>query len=110
MFRARTPVAIYDKTRAVSRIDVTEARALTSLEVFVNVRHTWVGDLVITLEHDGWQRVLMKHELGGQRDLVRTFQIPEVQGLQLRGRWDLVITDDAGGDQGTLDGWQLIAH
>ena len=108
--RADTPVNIYDLTDAKSPLDVTDTRAITALEVFVDIQHTYIGDLHIWLEKDGAVFHLATRAGGDQDDLVKTFFVTDLQGVTLAGRWTLHVEDQAKVDTGTLRRWELVAR
>ena len=107
---ANTPVNIYDHTDAKSPLDVTDTRAITGLEVFVDIQHTFIGDLYIWLEKDGRVFPLAKNTGGSQDDLVKTFSVTDLQGVTLAGRWTLHVEDQAKADTGTLRRWELVVR
>ncbi len=106
--------------------------ALTSVELFLAVRHTFAGDLDITLRSPNGQSRDICSDNGGTGLDVLTFFVdggtavttanfyppwtntagPEVAmgtmgGTVIAGNWILEIADDAGGDTGSLIGWGL---
>ncbi|HUS32415.1 MAG TPA: proprotein convertase P-domain-containing protein [Kofleriaceae bacterium] len=109
-FEASTQVNVLDNTVAKSAMSVTESRTLSELEVFVDIQHTYVGDLVVSLQHGSQTYVLQNRSGGGQDNLVKTFAVPQAAGQQLKGTWTLVVEDTADQDTGKLRRWQLIAQ
>jgi extracellular elastinolytic metalloproteinase len=94
---------IFDRTGAIGEIAVD-----------VDIRHTYRGDLRVTLlAPDGRQVTLHDRQGAGADDLVRTFTAAGVPGLgQLagapaRGTWRLIVADLAKRDIGTLRRWAL---
>jgi subtilisin-like proprotein convertase family protein len=54
--------AVFDPHRAIpdgdpagitSTLTLTESRIVVDLDVYLEINHTWIGDLVVTLTHDG---------------------------------------------------------
>jgi hypothetical protein len=105
-----TPVSILDHTDAQSAITVTDTRSIASLEVFVDIQHTYIGDLIVTLEHDGKKFVLASKAGGSAKNLVKTFSVPAAVGTSLGGKWVLHVEDVADQDTGQLRRWDLIAR
>lgn len=83
-------------------IDV--AGTITQASVEVNIRHTWRGDLSITLVHpDGSRHELFAQNGGDSNDDVReTFEVPQLFGKSARGSYKLIVTDHAGSDIGEV--------
>jgi subtilisin family serine protease len=85
------------------------------LDVSVEIRHTWRGDLRVTLEApDGATAVLADRAGGSGDDLVRTYRseaepelFSDLLGRSAQGDWRLVVEDLAGLDVGTLVRWGL---
>lgn len=95
---------------AVSVIDVPDRIEISKLSVEVNLSHTYVGDLVLTLEHAGVQVYLWNREGGSDDDLVRTFDLSELNGVDAQGEWRLSLFDQAGMDTGRLNHWALVVN
>jgi hypothetical protein len=110
VFHAATPVNILDLTTARSAMTITQSRPITSLEVYVQIKHTYIGDLVVSLEKDGASFLLSKNAGGGADDMIKTFRITQPQGVALAGKWTLVIQDTAQQDTGKLERWDLIVR
>jgi primary-amine oxidase len=52
-FCSLTPVAIPDNGAVSTQLAVPEASSISDLDVSLTVEHSWVGDLVFTLSHNG---------------------------------------------------------
>ncbi|RBM06616.1 S8 family peptidase [Streptomyces sp. PT12] len=107
-FTNETPVAIADNATAESAIEVSGVGTLAGgFEVEVDIAHTWVGDLTLTLvAPDGTATVLRDQTGGSQQDLAATFPL-DGTGLAADGTWTLQVTDNATLDTGTLNSWAL---
>jgi len=118
-------------------IDVTESGTISDINVGVDVAHTWVGDLMITLQHGGTVVVLWS---GGtcesNDDLVATFDdagsfvscgmpttgtiapisagggnLSDFNGQDPLGSWTLTIQDTfAAQDNGIFNNWSLTVE
>lgn len=99
------------------------------LNLAINASHTFVGDLFITLSHDGTSVVVWDNLCGGNNDLNVTFDdgapavvcgqptagtfspsnpLAPFNGQNSGGTWTLTIDDQAGLDTGFLNSWSLI--
>ncbi len=133
-FYMRTPnKPIADNTTTKDTVYVSPFAALTALEVFVALQHTYAADLDIVLRApNGTTRELSTDNGGSSTGGYRTFFIdgqnnvntagffapfshlagPEVTmgnfgGTNVHGNWILEITDDLGGLTGTILGWGI---
>lgn len=116
-------------------ITVPNMGTITDVDVFVDVTHTFDGDLEISLLADdlGLSNELTFDNCGGSNDVWAFFNdegnaavgtscvepvgiegntIPDTalsayDGSEASGEWTLSITDDAGSDTGTLNTWCL---
>lgn len=98
-------------------LDVSETRPLESLSVLVDIEHTFVGDLIVTLIPPAALKlrnvVLHDRAGGGTRNLKRVFDALVVNGLagfrgrSPAGRWTLQVNDTAFRDAGVLREWSL---
>ncbi len=115
----------------VSNTNSTETGSITSIEVSVNVTHSWIGDLVIALVHpDGtslnlWNRTCNNPQNGninvtfkdGAGTIVcgtptsGTYSpiqaLAPLLGKSKSGNWSLRLTDFYNGDTGTLNSWSI---
>jgi subtilisin-like proprotein convertase family protein len=103
------------------------------VSVCLDITHTWDGDLDLTLEAPNGAQLALSLDNGGSADnytntcftqtATQNIQtgsapftgnwIPEggpldnLVGVPVNGAWTLIITDQVGGDQGTLNTWSL---
>ncbi|MEZ4359016.1 MAG: S8 family serine peptidase [Kofleriaceae bacterium] len=107
-----TPIAIPDNnpTGIVSTTTVAEDLSITTLQVEVNITHTFIGDLLVTLVSPGGQPFVLHNRTGGGADNIhQTYTVTAAAGLSTQGAWQLTVSDRAGLDVGTLDNWRLHA-
>ncbi|HOX42542.1 MAG TPA: proprotein convertase P-domain-containing protein [Myxococcota bacterium] len=90
-----------------SSLEVTAERDVRGLQVEVDITHTYVGDLVVTLEHGGKTISLQDRAGGSAQDLVRQFSPVDFEGLPAAGTWTLKVVDTAAQDVGRLNRWAL---
>lgn len=112
---ATGPVPIRDYQSATLGVDITADCRMRDVEVEIDARHSYVDDLRVVLMPP-WreQIVLQSHTGGGRRDLRHTWRLSDgvsalapLAGRPGRGRWELVVHDDAGADQGTFERFDL---
>jgi subtilisin-like proprotein convertase family protein len=96
-------------TGITSEVTFAEDLEITSLNVDLEIRHTYRGDLVVTIEHDGTTETLHDKIGGSQDDLVRTFITERFRGKNARGTWRLRVADTARADVGRLVTWKVTA-
>lgn len=48
-----TPVNIIDNTTVTSTLNIPNQGTITDIDVYLDISHTWVGDLIINISHDG---------------------------------------------------------
>ncbi len=107
-----TPIAIPDNNTAgiTSTITVPEDLTLIELSAEVNITHTFIGDLIVTLVGPGGQEFVLHNRAGGAADNIhQTYVVAAAEGLRSAGAWQLKVSDRAGIDVGTLDSWTLSA-
>ncbi|MBW2458198.1 MAG: proprotein convertase P-domain-containing protein [Deltaproteobacteria bacterium] len=104
--RQPSPGASYIK----SDIEVADDEKTQSVEVKVDIQHTYRGDLVLELiTPDGKWHTLADVAGGGENDVRQTFPMTFDQPLPTQGSWRLVVSDHAGLDTGTLKKWSIDA-
>ncbi|HWQ13537.1 MAG TPA: proprotein convertase P-domain-containing protein [Roseiflexaceae bacterium] len=95
-------------------ISFAEDAAVASVAVTLAIRHTYIGDLRVTLmAPSGASVVLHDRAGGGADDLRRSYDVSTTPGLrtlegqQVRGAWTLWVQDVAPVDTGVLERWEL---
>jgi subtilisin-like proprotein convertase family protein/subtilisin family serine protease len=106
--------------------------SIIDLDVSINMTHTWIGDMVITLTSPTGTKITLFNQRGGSGDnltntvfddqattAISTGTAPfngrfrpenplsNFTGQQPNGTWTLNLSDRAGGDLGTLLNWKL---
>lgn len=108
-----TPVAIPDNdpAGAVSRIQIPTTGALSQLLVSVDIRHTYRGDLLVTLVAPTGERFALHDGSGGSaHDLIFSDRAVDVAGLERSGEWTLLVVDRYSRDTGTIEAFELVAQ
>ena len=90
-----------------SVITVTDSGKIKTMKVTVNISHTYIGDLIVKLVKGGQEQVLHSREGGSSDDLSKTYDVDAFNGAECKGEWTLFISDNAGQDLGTLEGWEI---
>lgn len=93
---------------------VPQAGRIKRLTVSVDIEHTWISDLRVSLTTPGGKTVVLHDRKGGsQRNLVASYRSEDVLALAgllgdpAQGNWTLRVADVAGGDVGILRSWSL---
>ncbi len=105
-----TPISIPDNnsTGIESSIYVPDSATVTEFKVTVDITHTYIGDLIVTLvAPDGSTATLSNREGGSADDIHKTWTITADNGIQIHGTWKLKVSDNARYDTGSLDSWKL---
>jgi len=89
---------------------------VTSVEVFVDITHTYQGDLMVVLSSPGGTTVQLHNRTGGSADNIYGWYPTDLtpdqdlalfEGVDLDGDWTLTVSDHASYDTGTLNEWCL---
>lgn len=103
------PVAIPDddEVGATATLRVDADVLVESLEVDVDIEHTYRGDLQVELVHAGTSVVLHDRSGGSADHLVQTFAPSGFAGTSARGTWTLRVRDRAAADTGRIRAFTL---
>ncbi len=88
-----------------------------SVEVSVDITHTFIADLRISLRSPAGTEVILHDETGGSADnLVKTYTaattvaLGNLAGQPINGTWRLSVSDRVGQDVGKLNTWRVVIH
>lgn len=88
-----------------------------SVEVSVDITHTWIGDLQIGVRSPAGTDVILHDETGGSvDDVVKTYTatttpaLGSLAGQSISGDWQLRVSDRVGQDIGKLNTWRVVVH
>lgn len=106
---ADTPLDIPDdNATGISSTITLAAGTVAGVQVAVEISHSYVGALVVTLKHGGKSRVLSNQEGAGGTSIVKTWEVKDFDGADAAGDWILHVKDiDAYGDTGKLLKWNI---
>ena len=116
-----------------SSINVPAAGTISNIKVNVDISHTYIGDLIVTLTHPNgstrvnlWERNCNSNPSNTNFDVifqdgatsvlcadptVGTYRpassLSAFNGLDISGTWTLTITDNYNGDTGVLNDWYM---
>ncbi len=110
-FENDTPVEIPDNdpVGVTSTIDVPAGTAASDTVVIeVDITHTYIGDLTVTVEHNGISSVLHQRSGGSTDDLSLQVAVADFAGADPSGAWALTVTDSADIDSGHLNQWAVV--
>jgi bacillolysin len=98
----------------VSILTVPRAGQISSVKVAVEIRHSYIGDLRLTLTSPSGTPVVLHDRTGAStRDLITTYDATTTPGLvalggsPAQGDWRLSVSDHAALDIGQLRRWSL---
>jgi subtilisin-like proprotein convertase family protein len=95
-------------------LQVTETGTVKEISVFVDVTHTYIRDLAITLVSSAGTFVPLHNRTGGSTDnIITTYtaattpELMNLSGEPVEGAWKLRAADLEGLDVGKLNKWEL---
>lgn len=115
---ADTPISIPDNQPAgVSSIVLANTgKYIVEVNVSVNITHTYIGDLIVSVESPSGTNVKLHDRSGNSSDnIITTYDTQTAPSERLnafagenpQGIWTLRVSDNDFIDVGTLNGWQL---
>ena len=103
-----------DAVGIASALTVAQAAVVAGVEVTVDIRHPFIGDLVVALTTPSGAVATLHNRTGaGADDLRRSYDatnaptLASFAGLPAQGSWTLRVRDVASVDVGRLLGWSL---
>jgi len=108
------PIPDNDPSGISSTIEVAQAGTVRDIKAWVDVTHTWIGDLKIELTGPSGEVVTLHDRSGGNNNnLSVTYDketlaaLQNFEGDQSQGTWRLKVTDSANRDTGKLNKWGI---
>jgi subtilisin family serine protease/subtilisin-like proprotein convertase family protein len=104
-----TDVTIPDNTIVESSITISgcSGNASASSTVAVNIVHTYIGDLVVSLIAPDGSAYVLHNRSGGSTDNINQTYTVNLSGETANGTWKLRVQDAASADTGYLNSWTL---
>jgi len=104
------PAGVYDTITFAEDMDITD------VEVYINITHTYIGDLIVEVTSPEGTTVRLHNRSGGSADNIIGWYDSELTvdgpgaltdftGESTVGEWTLWVSDNAGADLGTLNEW-----
>jgi subtilisin-like proprotein convertase family protein len=102
-------------------VAIGEGATVSEVEVYVNITHTFIGDLIVDLTSPaGAKASVVLHNRSGSSDdniigwypseIIPAGDLNLFGGEDTDGTWTLHISDNAGADVGVLNEWTLRIH
>jgi len=105
-----TDIPDNDPAGVTSVIQVPESLIVGGLDIEIDLDHSWLGDLRISLEHNGAIFVIRDRvDDNYNTSISDTFHTEEFNGMDATGSWSLTISDYEDIDSGTLNRWSITA-
>ncbi|WP_109508084.1 trypsin-like serine protease [Nocardioides speluncae] len=104
-----TDVTIVDLGTVESSIAVSgcTGNASTSSTVAVNIQHTYIGDLIVSLVAPDGSTYTLHNRSGGSADNINRSYTVNLGSEPRNGTWKLRVRDAAAQDVGKIDTWTL---
>ncbi len=87
------------------------------VEVSVDITHTWIADLKLSLRSTTGTEVILHDGDGGSADdILKTYtmdttpELGNLAGQSISGDWLLRVSDHANRDTGKLNSWRVVIH
>ncbi|AQT77016.1 peptidase S8 [Streptomyces sp. fd1-xmd] len=108
-FENTADFAIGDNTTVESSLTVSgvTGNAPATLKVGVNIVHTYIGDLKVDLIAPDGSVYTLHNRSGGSTDNINQVYTVNASSEVANGTWKLRVNDNAGGDIGRIDSWNL---
>ena len=111
----RIKAQIPDLGEITDSVSVFLNENIKELEVNIEIKHTWRGDLSISLLPPETEEIILSNRTGSSADdFIRTFRSSDqpaiFQGLinkPAKGDWKLRVSDNAQNDVGVLNKWGI---
>ncbi|ATD00481.1 S8 family serine peptidase [Pseudoalteromonas spongiae] len=97
-----------DPAGASSVITVPDEITIFNTLATVNITHTYIGDLIVTLTSPTGTVTTLHNKSGGSSDNInQTYEAVIFNGENAAGDWTLHVEDTYSADTGSLDSWSL---
>jgi subtilisin-like proprotein convertase family protein/subtilisin family serine protease len=103
-----------DPKGVISTIAISQSLKVKDLNVSVDISHTFIQDLAVTLISPSGKKVFLHNHTGGSKDNIRQIYYPAAYpqmavllGDEPAGDWKLHVADTSGMDKGKLNKWEI---
>ncbi|WP_159653884.1 S8 family serine peptidase [Vibrio atypicus] len=102
-------VAIPDNSAvgATSEINVLRSGDAGTVTIEVDISHSYIGDLEVTLTSPTGGQVVLHNNSGGSANNINKVYEADFSGFESKGNWELKAVDNARQDTGTVNSWTL---
>lgn len=91
-----------------SVITINDPLTVFATQASVDITHTYIGDLIVTLTSPaGTSSTLHSQSGGGADDIVQSYSLADFNGEVATGDWTLHVEDTLSADTGTLNNWSI---
>lgn len=102
------PIPDNDTDGLVTTVEVPGQDVAVRVTLELDIKHTYMGDLRISLEHDGTTAYVWDNAGGQTVDLAQSFVLNDFADKVAGGTWTLSVVDTWELDTGTLESWALV--
>jgi len=97
-----------DPAGMTSVITITDDLTIFASSTFLDITHTWIGDLVVKLTSPAGTSATLHNKAGGGDDNIsKSFASAAFNGESSMGDWTLSIEDTYAADTGNLNNWAM---
>lgn len=98
----------HNTTGVTSTINVPVSSPIHSARVYVDITHTWTGDLKITLQDPAGNTYTVYYDAGDPEgiNIAQWYTVTGASG-NAQGDWQMKVADLVSGDTGTFNTWKL---
>ena len=100
----------------ISTMDFSTHGQIKDIKVTVDISHTYIGDLTVTLTSPSLKTITLHNGTGGSSENIQTEyrmtshpQLDNLMGEDINGTWKLAVADLCGMDVGKLNRWEIEA-
>ncbi|MEZ4470498.1 MAG: proprotein convertase P-domain-containing protein [bacterium] len=98
-----------DPAGVTDTLTIDETVIGSAVKVQLDIKHTYIGDLKITLTNGTGEDIVLHANEGGSADDINTLvEVGDLVGVDLKGDWTLKVVDNARIDTGRVLRWGFI--
>ena len=108
-FETTVNVSIPDNnaTGVISNLSVSKTGPSGSIDVHVDIKHTYIGDLKVEVFTPTGESAVLHNRTGGSANDLNTTYSLNAGSIEASGTWKLKVSDHAGADTGFIDSWSI---